>query len=117
MELASPDVSQAQVAPRKPSATVDTSYPDLPEPEELEESKPKSGIVINEDKGSFFLVYKRGSKPGGLPFYISEAKDKKKRKPKKKKKKAKEFGEGEGEKRKRKRRKYKKRGGGIFRVK
>lgn len=78
MEIASPNVSGAEVTPRKPSATVDTSYPDLPDSKDLESSQPKSGILINEEKGSFYLVYKRGSKPGGLPFYISEDEDKKK---------------------------------------
>lgn len=111
MKLESPGVSGAKVTPRKPSATVDTSYPDLQEAEELEERKPKSGILINEEKGSFYVVYKRSSKPGGLPFYVSESKGKKKRK---------RGGEGEGEdfgegkKKKRKRKKHKKRGGCYY---
>lgn len=108
MQLTSPEVSQAQVPPRKPSPTLDTSYPDLPEAEELEETKPKSGIIINEEKGSFYLVYKRGSKPGGLPFYISDPKGKKKKKPKVKPKK-KQVTEA-GDKKPKKRKKYKKRG-------
>lgn len=108
MEVTSPEVSQVKVAPRKPSATVDTSYPDLPEEEELVQKRPKSGILINEEKGSFYLVYKRPSKPGGLPFYMSAPKDQKKKdKKKKKKKKGKDDGE---EKKKRKRKKYKARG-------
>lgn len=110
MKLASPGVSRAKVTPRKPSATLDTSYPDLQEAEELEERKPKSGIVINEEKGSFYVVYKRSSKPGGLPFYVSESKGKKK---KRKEKMGEGEGEGEGEdfaegKKKKKRKKRKK---------
>lgn len=75
MELPSPNVSEAKVAPHARKGF--SSIPSLPEASEVAEKTPKSGIIINETEetvsddllyDSFDLVYQKKPRPKTYAF-------------------------------------------------
>lgn len=69
MDVPSPEVSQAKVAPRRTTPSPSFVYPPPPDPDELQQRKPKARTREKEegdaipDYDSFDLVYSRKPRP------------------------------------------------------